>query len=196
MPSTRLAAPLLVLGLLASPVAASAAVILTADCTINAGTCATGITGLDVGGTLYDVTFVLPGSYNSVYTTPPLFLGNQAGATAAAQAIFDLLSTSEVDGIVSNANLIDQFYVPYGLGNVVPGWVELVYGYRADSVWQSVIDCGPCVGSNDVLSSLWLPTDSRSWSVITPSAVPEPATLLLIGTGLAAAGVRRYRRRM
>jgi hypothetical protein len=77
------------------PVAAAKAVTL-----VGTTSDATGIDGLVVDGVTYNVTFVND-SFNSVYAfnppislgNPPTFLGNQAGATDAATALADALTS-------------------------------------------------------------------------------------------------------
>jgi len=60
---------------------------------------ATGIDGLTVGTTVYDVTFV-QGSYNTVYaSTPPTFLGDPTTALSATNALSSALTSFGVTAL-------------------------------------------------------------------------------------------------
>lgn len=86
----------------------------------------------------------------------------------------------------------------------VNGWASTAANV-SDGFGPSIRDCQPashpnCLDRADVGDaydkSLHFPGIAGAW-LYQPSAapVPEPATLLLFGSGMAAAGVRRYRRR-
>ena len=71
---------------------------------------ASGIDGLVIDSVTYDVTFV-NGSYNSVYTTPPTFLGNDTGAGDATTALIAALKVLGVTNLVGLTN--PNYYTLY-----------------------------------------------------------------------------------
>lgn len=77
-----------------------------------------GITGLVVDGTTYNVSF-LTGTYDSVYTSPPTFLGNATGATDASVGLASALNTLGVVGLLGNDCITHgcQILTPYLIDN-------------------------------------------------------------------------------
>jgi hypothetical protein len=95
---------------LASAIALSPATPARADPVLDGTTSnATGLTGLTVDGTLYDVTFIHD-SYASVYSsTPPIFLGDAtlAGVAAAAlAAALNSLGVTDLTGASLSAGVV------------------------------------------------------------------------------------------
>jgi len=132
---------------------------------------ATGIDGLTVGTTVYDVTFV-EGSYNTVYaSTPPTFLGAAATALSATNALASALSSLDVSALPGGATIA---LVPYASSpgvNLAAEAVEV-----APVVWSGF--AGPFI-DNDSYDVT--PVNATDYSVWTPAVgVPGP----IAGAGL------------
>lgn len=192
----------LFLSLFVFPVVSSATVVTTADCTLDATkTCATGISGLDVNGSIYDVQFVVNGSYNTVYaTTPSPFIGDISGATAATVAMRQSLEAAGVDGVLSYSLQADFFLVPTAVSSTAVGFI---YGFlqlpRTNPLWADSFACQPETGdcfTRAVDLSSELPTASYNWAVFSDAAVPAPATLGLLAVGLMGFGFNHSKHRM
>ena len=141
---------------------------------------ATGISGLDIAGTVYDVTFSNFGSFNARGENPPTFLGDQTGAQAAESAIAAFLTSEVVTGITN-------------LGTGAPVWL-LVIPYELDATNF----LAEAVRSDPPYNGTWTTTTGTggsrasnfgnvSWVSFTAQA-PEPTTLLLVCAGLSGIG--------
>nr|WP_320011709.1 hypothetical protein [uncultured Desulfobulbus sp.] len=74
---------------------------------------AVGIQGLELSGAEYRVDFI-EGSYNSIYQySAPLFLGNESGAAAAADAIMNVLNAEVVTPHIGINPEYEVLWVPY-----------------------------------------------------------------------------------
>jgi hypothetical protein len=106
--------------------------VITAPCADDADvTCAVGIDNLDVMGMRFDVVYILD-SYNLVFeTSAPFFLGNEAGAHAAR------------DAIISAQNGIGGIFGAIGQGNfftnpIFPGNSEINIPYFTDGFTNDI----------------------------------------------------------
>ncbi|HEX2282817.1 MAG TPA: PEP-CTERM sorting domain-containing protein [Thermomicrobiales bacterium] len=156
----------------------------------------TGATGVNVNGTLYDVSFVEG-------TCVDLFSGCDSASDFAFSSVFDandaavaleqlvLIGSFDTDpastlgceaGIVAACVVITPFAVATGevLTTSVFNQPTTVDGLTG---W-------PVPTTFDTSSSPF-----EVYAEWTPTPVPEPSTLMLIGTGLLGAGVKRWRRR-
>ena len=135
----------------------------------------TAINGLMVGGKEYNVSFMQ-------YATDQTFWNNPVGVKAAADAIDAALNAS-----LANALYLANVPVQTGPNKFVvasaPNWGMLTTGYSAHD-WEE----GWYGSSNNTaVFSLVSADPSRT-------AVPEPASIALIGTALVGLGCVRFRR--
>ncbi len=150
------------------------------------------ISGLDIGGTKYDVTFHSGSTFNelwdgdddgnwggggSVFDEPPTFWGDQAGAKQAAQAIIDYLGdTSETPPYG------DGFGVPFATqdpsGSLVPGNDIIVYFVDANQLSLVVDVLDPWQNNDYNYLTFW------PYASFQTSEVPVPPAFWLYGTGL------------
>lgn len=166
-----------------------AALVLFAGSQANAvpivnysGGVATGISGLTVGSSLYNVDFVF-GSYNAVFgATSPTFLGDFAGADAAANAMMATLNAELVPPTIGNGSRLGVLWTVYSVS--ATNFLATQVGYQPPP-WQRF---GNFNGVNTVDHT------SSNWGFATFTTVPEPATLALMGLGFAGLGVMRRRR--
>jgi hypothetical protein len=172
--SLRLILPGLLLGALISAPAAQAVTLI--GTTSNP----TGIDGLVVDGTTYNVTFVA-GSYNTVYSgAPPTFFGNEPGAGDAATALTSALNTLDVQP----TSPLGAFLVPYS--NTAGLDAATYANYN---------------GSNFSAADLTYETDTTNYSYldytsfVAVAAVPEPSTWMMLILGFAVLGFMTYRRK-
>ncbi len=187
---SRLAASACLAAILASPV--HAATVVT-----NGSGHATAINGLDIVGTVYDVTFGV-GSFTDVFgLNPPSaqfpFLGNVLGADAAVIAITDELSTipvvAEAGGETANSIIV----VPsFGTVNFHGQWTG--GGNQFPLPWLNVL------GVTGIQSNIGQPGPGvRDYSFAlfekSTAVVPLPAALPLFAGGLGLLGVLGWRRR-
>ena len=151
---------------------------------------ATGIDGLIVDGTTYNVTFTR-GPYNTAYSSStPTFLGNSSGATDAAAALAAALISLGVSDLTGLSSSNNQAFIPDANSG----------GLNAGTQ----VDCTSCSGSNwytdtygslpDALNLTFFDFVSFT-ATTTPGTTPLPATLPLFGTGLGALGLLARRRK-
>lgn len=146
-------------------------------------------------GTVYDIQFVVDGTYNSIYAgTPSPFLADVQGGTAAVSAIKSALMTAGVDGVLSFASALDYWFVPTSISSDSVG---IMYGFinTDDNAFGGPVNCGaPNADCHDrsINHASLLPDDSYNWVVFTASQVPLPGTVALVALGLL--GLRLNRR--
>ena len=161
------------------------------------------ILGLDIDGTLYDVTIHTNagdsfqglwdadndgawGGGTSVFTEAPLFWGDAAGASLASIAIIGALGSADWVDSFGTQNY-DRALVPWGAfdcalgGQPIPltSGTECI-GSRGDARVELTID-------NDVMLSIISEDMAREdfrYASFTVSAVPVPAAVWLFGSGL------------
>lgn len=151
----------------------------------------TAITGLDVGGNLFDISFIFGGesvSYNTVYApTYPSY----ANAAAVRDAVVSLLNSSspnnpDISG--SNSSGFSGFKIPT---SVTSSTLDIVMAYHSAG--------GTASYSPNVILSAPLDFDDPkyryAWSVISSTEVPLPATLPLFASGLGALGLLAWRKK-
>ena len=147
---------------------------------------ATGINGLVIGGSTYNVAFSEGDlAYSQVYGTPE-FMGDPTGGEAARDAIIaalDSFGVTSVTDLVLNGGFF-RVNVP----------VDISGGQAGDSVWSyaAIYDSSGWVPSLGMQSQA---VDSAYQSVgwATFEQVPVPAPMALMGLGLI--GVRLFKRR-
>ena len=135
---------------------------------------ATGIDGLVVDGVTYNVTFV-NASFNSVYAftpptslgNPPTFLGNQAGATDAATALADALTSLGVIQLTGIATVVPTALIPF---DNQPDLINSSMGARGPVGWGVIT-------ASEADSITFIGID---YTIFTPAAVPAP----IVGAGL------------
>jgi hypothetical protein len=160
---------------------------------VGTTTDATGIDGLVVDGTTYNLTFS-DASYNSVYaSSAPTFLGNFSGAIDASIALAAALNDLNVLTLTGLVNTVEAAWIPY------------IHTYPTDptAVFSTLAVCNPCLlaggWSNAMnLSDVYdddLPSGDINVDYVVFSATPIPAALPLFATGLGAMGLLGWRRK-
>lgn len=179
---------------------------------IDANGLYTGFTGIDVGGTLYDVKFV-EGSMFSLFGNPPVadFADSNAAAAASTQLLFALAATPALDaapeltsgcseyGNLALACFIWTSYTADSLGFNV---IELRNGKESEQLLNGLNDIN--VANTVDTTTLRSPISGSSWvyadwsvaGTPDPIPTPEPATVSLIGLGFAGlvSRARNHRR--
>lgn len=136
------------------------------------------IGALDVGGSLYDVTFLGTGSFNSACIGCQLNT-NGVDIANAISALLNSLSPSIPD-ITGN---IGGFAVPMG--------PAFSYAFASHALGNgSSTYGGTAVGFQDANFNVTV-----AWASVSPSPVPLPAALPLFATVLAGGGLIAWRRR-
>jgi len=122
------------------------------------------IEGLDLGGIFWDVTINWNTSYNTTYTSAPMFFGNPQGAQNATTAIQQALLNDT------------PAYPGTGLGS---SYLMTPYSQTASyGVWGTDMHVGSVALFPD---ALYTRSGFTTWSV---SAVPVPSAVWLFGSGL------------
>ena len=144
--------------------------------------------------------FPFPAQYGTRVLSPfndvtgPSFLGNFSAAVSSVSVDMgdfgqdaDTLQLFAYSGLNGTGTLLDteNASLPSGSGSTFTGTTLLV---SAPGIMSIVFTGGPTAAPNSLYYD--------NITVVTATAVaPEPATLLLLGTGVAGIGVRRWRRR-
>lgn len=175
---SALAAGTIAMGLLLGTNTASAATVIFG----NGGTNATGILGLDVGGTLYDVTFNLQSVAVEVYGIfPGTFFPftNQTDAGDARTAVADELDTAGATtiGVVGGGATSDVFNIGYD--SFILGTGD---GIQSVNVARAINETGSTWDFAD-FNQFTYNFDERAWAEFT-TVVPVPAAVWLFGSGL------------
>lgn len=185
------------LSLVASAATAHAAVQITTN---NAGRITTA-TGVDVGGSLYDVEF-RDGSCNSLFQgcDSSLFtFSSSAAALVAAQSLLDQVLTGTYDanpGLTRgcSSSLLCNVLIPFRVfGSTVVSAFALNTPL-VDATGTVIFAKNFNTGSAPLDATFTYALFSPSSETPNPSAVPEPATWLLMMAGFGLAGFALRRR--
>ena len=151
----------------------------------------TGVTGLNVGGTSYDVTFV-DGSCNALFSNCTTFDLDIDGAGLAADAL--------LAAIESNADLNSNPQKTFGcsLSTSCTIFIPFEFFGSADAFsvtnWASSPDSDspdiPPLGATDTTNDRF-----SVWARFAPAAVPEPGSWLMMLLGFFGIGASLRRRK-
>ena len=155
--------------------------VAKADTLIGTQTDATGINGLIVDGTSYNVSFIFD-NYNNVFaTSQPLFLNNQSLATDATNALIISLNGF---GVTSVAGIVDAFQGfeiienPYALNANAPYFFSAaaIINYPTVTNTWSAAEDEPATYSDYGHNAI---------AVFSVAAIPEPSTWAMMILGFA-----------
>jgi outer membrane lipase/esterase len=152
----------------------------------------TGVDGITVNGTVYNVAFI-GGTYNSVFSSsPPTFLGDaptQVGQYSPANIVVIDLDLALSELVPASANVIFEIFVPDA--NIGGNWTgEAVHNFGG---FYDVTGAG---ASDTTVETPTPPTNDIAFAVLTPvAAVPEPSTWAMMLLGFAGIGFMAYRRK-
>lgn len=190
-------------------------IIQKAQCTDSANDCVTGITGLDVFGTKFNVSFVSD-SYSNVYGSSfPYFLRSYNGvflrygfgvssAFDAALALVDALDGQVYgvggEGVVLNYPSLSEIFIPRSIRENPGGWIfeyTSARTLRGSDAWS--LNYGGWYGYQDFpnidLSADYATGRNQYYAVFEEVPVSEPGALSIVIAGLLALnGVFRRRK--
>jgi hypothetical protein len=184
--------------LMVSSVPVSASPILL----VNASGVLTGALNVVVGGTFYDVAFVdtsCVAAYSGCDASSDFSFTTAADAQAASQALLDQVFVNGPSGNFDTSPALTfgctsslvhcQAWTPYALGGQAVALSALATngpGVDSDFVaFAGVANSASFAAFVDSTLAQWTPA---------AAAVPEPTSMILLGTGLAGLAARGYRR--
>jgi hypothetical protein len=156
---------------------------------IDDPTIASGIINLDIGGTLYDVTWPGPIEAVNVYGELPgvfAFTTFESAQTAVNAIAIDLNAAGGIHSVGAFSGVANQFFnlvfATQGSGLTSVGF--LARSFAAGDVWT--LD-----GEQDQAFYL---ADSRVYASIVPAVIPVPAAVWLFGSALGLLGWMRRKK--
>ena len=168
---------------------------------VNGSGLLSGATGVNVGGTLYDVEFV-EGTCAALFagcdSISDFTFSTETDALAASQALLDQVLLDTAQGNFDSDNTLT-----FGCPNPTFCFAITPFGFDGPLVRIGIANNEPFSGFDNAFSTT-IPPDADSseasgdvyarWA-LAETPIPEPATLALLGLGLAGMAARRWRQR-